>query len=155
MRYFHKEIADTPLYLPKGVRIPFNRLSDGNGIWASDNPDVLAEMDKAIAKHIGGLSEITAAQHAELLKKKTGQVSRTALLQDQQFNPPQPLSPFQRGLGNQPFNPPVERVAAVAAGVPQVRDTTEKPEPLRVPQPSEFRKPRTARVGSIKGTPSV
>lgn len=147
MRYFHKELVQTPLYLPQGRKFPFDKLSDGNGIWATEDASLIAEAEKAIARHVGGISEITQEQYDALTKKKTGERSANsfqALAQPSFSN-----NPFGRG---HQFAPPAERVAAAASGVAEVKDTAEVPPPLKVPEPHEFKKAATRPARVMKAS---
>jgi hypothetical protein len=69
MRYFQKELVDTPLYLPSGGRLAFEDAGNDVGILATDNPKICAELEKVIKQHRGGVSETTQAVFEDLKKK--------------------------------------------------------------------------------------
>lgn len=71
MRYFKKEIPTNPLSLPDGRKIRF--LYDDPqdyGYYATDDGYYIAELESAIARHVGGVLPSTEAEYAEFEQKK-------------------------------------------------------------------------------------
>lgn len=64
-RYFKKEIPSNPLYLPNGKRAPF-KISKGVGILATNDEVLLSELDKVIARRVGGVIEIGECDYLQL-----------------------------------------------------------------------------------------
>lgn len=53
-----------------GKRVKFDQVDAGVGVFKSDNPGELSDIDTAIQTRTGGVTEISAAQYDSLLKKK-------------------------------------------------------------------------------------
>jgi len=69
MRYFQKIYPSQPLVLSNGKGFLFPVLANGMGAHETENPKLLKEFDLAISRHIGGVTEITAAEFDALKKK--------------------------------------------------------------------------------------
>lgn len=60
-RYFKKEIPSNPLYLPNGKRLVFR-----SGVLATNDAHLLEELDKVLARQIGGVVEIVECDYLNL-----------------------------------------------------------------------------------------
>lgn len=68
LAYFRKELVGQPLYLPNGIRAPFEDIGAEEGVLATDNGWLALELRKAAARRVGGVVEIDKATF-EALKK--------------------------------------------------------------------------------------
>lgn len=145
IRYFRKELPQTPLYLPTGAPVKFDEVSDGYGYYATSNGYEIAQLLKIASEHRGGVEVISGDQYQEYLKKK----SETPLFQ------PQKQRPFigPQSLGN-PFGPGRNAADVKQGSVGQMADGRmiesfahpQNTEGLSVPK--SFAKPRVMKIGS-------
>lgn len=70
VRFFKKEGTKTKVQLSNGFWLPFEKVDNSTAIVGTDDPNVLAGIDRAIQMGRGGLTEISAEEFAELRKKK-------------------------------------------------------------------------------------
>lgn len=116
-RYFKQMGSPTPLYIFNGTKkLDFEPAPDRScGYKMVHNPDLCAEVDKAIAQQVGGVVEVQQAEYDEFLKK----------------NSKPSLTPWREELGKGKLRkfaeshpqPPAEPVAKVKAPVKQVPAT--------------------------------
>lgn len=135
MRYFYKELVQTPLYLPNGNRFPFDNVGNNEGVWATDDPFLISEAENAMRSAKGGVSEIPQDLYDDLIKKKVASPSLNGLRPSPMLNPAPRLAFHHQDLSV--TGGPV--VAVVTA------EKTEKPDPVTVPEPKSFKRPKTGR----------
>src|SRR5678816_3778266 len=63
VRYLKKEVPSTPLYLKSGKKAPFKPSKYEGAILATNNAELLTELDGARARGIGGLTEISENEY--------------------------------------------------------------------------------------------
>ncbi len=135
MRYFYKELVQTHLYLPNGKRFPFDDIGNSEGVWATDEPYLIGEAEKAIRSGKGGLVEISQSLYDDLIKKKIASPSQNDLERNQRLNPAPRLAFHPQEV----FGKAEPAVAVVTA------ERTEKPDPVTIPTKKDFKRPRTGR----------
>lgn len=137
MRYFLKELVSTPLYLPGGHHFPFEVVTGEQGIWATEEPYLIGEAEKALAKGIGGIAEIDKEQYDELKKKVLAGPSPRSLFSE----------PPRSNQSIPAFSTPFQTLPPVGQSVqaPAVVGETRTP-PIEVPKPEAFKRPRTAKM---------
>lgn len=143
MRYFHKEIVTNKIYLPNGDTFPFEHIGDFNGVLQTQSDLIINEAEKLMREGRGGVTEITKLEYDELIKKKSD-LPQPGFFQREQIGAlpsalPQHLSPFQSQFGG-------EAVAVAPAPITERPDSEGKPEPVRVPRATEFKKPGTRKA---------
>lgn len=72
MNYYVKAVPKLPLQLNSGASIRFENIDHEWGIFATEDPNLIREIDACIAEHKGGVERITAEQYLELKSKKNG-----------------------------------------------------------------------------------
>lgn len=128
MRYFKKAIVSTKLYMANGAPAPFEPVGDEHGVLATENSDIIIEMERAMAHQRGGIENLTEGEYQELKKNPPARQSRQS-------------SPSANGFPSRLNQNRVDRVVERSAPAPAVDS-----EPLVVPNSI----PRTARVGDIR-----
>lgn len=134
MRYFSKAIPSRPLATPKGTPIVFEKIDDRQpGYLATEDGYLIAELESAIQRRVGGISRSTESEYTAFLNKKKALAS---------LPPPPP----QRGLsalnmqGRIPRNPVVPAAGAVNQPVqekpPRIEIKTEFPKLGRYREPT-------------------
>lgn len=84
MKFYKKELVSNKLGLPGGRAVRFEVIGvSDTGILATEDPGLIAELDKAAASHRGGVVELTEAQYQELKKNPPGERSRIRSLNSQ------------------------------------------------------------------------
>lgn len=154
MRYFAKELPEQAISI-MGHPYRFDFL-------ATENPVLVAELEKCVRKQRGGVSEISKEAYDEGLKKKA---TETLLLNSSR---PHPQRHELKASNNLPH--PDRRVAEVVANPggrrngmfarPQVdrngavlngrRPDEPMPDPIQIPNPAQFATPPTAKMSAIK-----
>lgn len=132
--YYMKELPNTAIYLSNGAPFRFDYL-------ATEDAWLTMELDAAISNGVGGVVKITKEQYEEGLKKKSEGKSRNNSPQYRQELASPNLNPFNmqaRGFQG-------GRAAAVA-GRPVNVPPGELPDPLKVPDPSEFVMPTVGKM---------
>jgi hypothetical protein len=145
MRYFHKEIVTNKIYLPTGDTFPFEHIGDFNGVLQTESDVIINEAEKLIREGRGGVTSITKLEYDELIKKKSD-LPQPGFFQREHLGTspsvlPQHLSPF--------LSQSSPAAVAAAAPVPPITerpDSEGKPEPVRVPRATEFKKPGTRKA---------
>lgn len=130
MRYFCKAIPSRPLSTPKGTPIPFEKFDDREpGYLATEDGYLIAELESAIQRRVGGISLATELEYQAFQNKKKARAS---------LPPPTP----QRGLSAQTVQPIQPRKQAAPAAV-----VAEKPPRVEVktefPKLGKWREPKT------------
>jgi len=69
MRYFRKSLPQTPLILSTGRKLIVPVSPDGNGYISTDDAALMKELDLAIVKRVGGITELTADEYDDAQKK--------------------------------------------------------------------------------------
>ena len=142
-KYYSKEIPEAPVFV-SGHPMRFDLLE-------TSDPMLITELDKCVARGIGGVISITPEQYAEESKKKQ------ALQSSNNSKPPhrQELSALQldaRRVVEAVGNPAPRQGMFAKPQVPPAdqfqRGPEPMPEPIEVPTPDSFvvRPPPTARV---------
>jgi hypothetical protein len=71
VRFFKQSGHPAPLYIFNGTsRVSFETIDNSCSYKAVENPDVIAELEKAIRTQVGGIVEVTAAEYEDFQKKK-------------------------------------------------------------------------------------
>ena len=154
MRYFQKEIPDSAVFV-NGSAMRFD-------ILETNDATLIAELDKCIARGIGGVLSITEEQYAEEAKKKAEQISSGF----SSNNRPQrrELSAHQLGglraageSGNahgQFAAPQQPERARNQHGMGPIREPAKMPDPIEVPTNESFAgmftKPPTAKMKDLR-----
>lgn len=69
MKYYKKELVSNRLALPNGRRVNFTVVGDSDtGVLATEDPELIKELDQAVAKRRGGVIEIEAEVYDGLKK---------------------------------------------------------------------------------------
>lgn len=159
MRYFLKEIVERKLFLPNGAPVQFEVVDGTYGVLATDNPGLIAELDKAIANHVGGVVSISADQHAEAKKKLSLNPSLLNLPRERESLGPIPQSELSK-LRSQGLAAVVGGVDAAgnvqpslnpmiaSPGRAQQQATSQKVDPIEVPK--QFSIPRVGKPSAAK-----
>lgn len=133
--YYAKEIPGTAIYLSNGHPFKFDFL-------ATEDAWLIMELDAAIRNHVGGVIKITKEQYEEGLKKKSEEKLRNSSPQyRQELSAPNLFNIPARGF-------PGGRAAAAVAGRPINAPAGDLPDPLKVPDPSEFVMPTLGKMPS-------
>lgn len=145
MRYFRKELISTPLYLSTGGKFPFDNIGGDEGLWATEDQNLIREAEAAISRGIGGISEIRQQEYEELIKKKIGGPLPSNFLFDPSSQPnPQisALPPFKE-IAPRPAAEEASKIGEPAQ--PAIHDRSETPEPVKVPTKKDFKRPKTGK----------
>jgi hypothetical protein len=156
MNYFRKELPESAVYV-NGFPMRFDFL-------ATEDPALVAELNKCVAKGVGGIVSITKEEYDLELSKKNAATSPEALR-------PHPSLPHRQEIISPNLHGP--RVAEVVANPggsrngmfarPQVGDRQgwppqnrvgngsdarhgPMPDPIQIPSPAQFAPPPTAKV---------
>lgn len=130
MAWFKQEAAQDGTYLPDGRKITLDFILDetGDGFLAVENGYVVNQIRQAIASKSHGWVEITEADYNEAVKKKAS------------YQPP------RRGLRKLTAGMFLPRESVQVAPFAEV---VNKPDPIQVPKPEEFKIPPRPRVGKM------
>lgn len=71
MRYFWKALISNTLSAG-GKTIQFDPVGGGRGVIATDDPEIIAVLEPRATARVGGVRELTEAEYAEEVKKKSG-----------------------------------------------------------------------------------
>lgn len=152
-KYYLKELVNQPLFLPSGAKVPFEDVGGTYGILAAEDSGLIAELDKAVKNHIGGVMSLTKEQYDEWAKKKETLPSSLGLPRPRERESLGPI-PFQqlqavRAAGaaavvNPPMPPGPNLISSPNQSAQQAGQ--QRVEPLQVP--TQFTKPKP-RVGKI------
>ncbi len=141
-----KEIPRNVLYLPTGGPVPFEAVSNEYGILATADPVIIGELEKAVARQIGGVSKITESEYVEFQKKSKELSSLLNLPRERETI--KPMTSAQLQSIRQQGRPAAVEVAVnpPLSGIPQPTTTAgqQRVDPLTVPK--EFQKPKIGRV---------
>lgn len=89
IKYFKKRIPKTPIFGTDGTPIKFDLVDANLGVLATDNPQIIADLEKAIAGERGGIIAITVEEYNDLKKNAnwtpSSEPSRDAM---EEFLPP-------------------------------------------------------------------
>lgn len=145
MRYFRKEVLANRLWFQAtGSQIKWEPIAGGQGVYATEFPPIIAELDHAIAKHIGGVVAITESEYTEAKKKALGNPLLNNFLRDRPSLSGQSLLvPGQGAPGLVAVNvspPPLRGQLS-----PHLRDQP-KETPLPITVNTEFQRPKTGKV---------
>lgn len=126
--YYGKELSDQPIWLTNGTPFKFEFLETSDA-W------LIQELNAAVQNGVGGVYKITKEQYDEGIKKKSATKSQGTSVRYRQelqspnlFNQQARVSPVGRAV-----------VGGVKASIPIGQ--TELPDPLQVPDPSQFKMP--------------
>ena len=148
-KFYAKEIPESPIFINgHGLRFDFMETEDSM---------LIAELDKCVARGVGGVMSITQEQYSEEIKKKELSASLNGSLKPQQRQEISALRLDARRVVEAVANP------APRAGMfakPQIptdqlangRVSQPMPEPIEVPTPESFvvMRPPTAKIGKSK-----
>jgi hypothetical protein len=156
MRYYSKEIPDSAVFV-NGAAMRFD-------ILETSDATLIAELDKCIARGIGGVLSITAEQYAEELKKKAdGNLSgfnSNSRPQRRELSAHQLgglRAAGESGNANGQFAAPQQPDRARNQhGLGAIREPAKMPDPIEVPTTESFAgmfsKPPTAKLKDMKAT---
>ena len=161
MRHFLKELPNQALFLPNGAKVPFEDIGGGYGLLATADQYLIAELDKAVRAHTGGVIPLTEAEYAQWNEKKKLSASSSGLSQPRDREALGPI-PFQQLQAIRAAGAAAVVSAPLPPGTPNIISSPnqsaqqagqQRVEPLSVP--SSFSKP-VPRVGKIPkpGSPS-
>lgn len=150
--FYLKELVQQPLYLPNGMKVPFEDIGGSYGLLATEDPTLVSELNKAVKSHTGGVIALNEAEYNEWqAKKKASASSSQSQTRDREALSPIPFQQIQalRAAGavadvNVPGINSPHQVAQQAG--------QQKVEPLTVP--STFTKPKAGKVPRPTGAPS-
>lgn len=132
MAWFKQEAAQDGTFLPNGHRVTLDLiLDDGDGYLATENGFVVNQVRAAIASKSHGWVEITEADYNEAVKKKANPVNRKSARNR--------LNGLNAGM----FQP------RESVQVAPFAEVVNKPDPIQVPKPEEFKIPPRPRVGKM------
>ena len=139
-RYFKKEIPDNPLFLPTGAKVDFQFFDpEGFGFLQTADEFVIAELDRAISRRVGGVVESSVEEYDEFQKKKAEQPLGRLSRPEREAVTAQTLNRF-RFRSNGTHDAAV-RAAADSRGIalpPAARTAVQHPIPERLEVPTEF-----------------
>lgn len=144
-RHYLKELVSKKLYLPSGASVPFEDIGGGYGVLKTGDPYLIAELDKSVKAHVGGVVPLTEAEFGEWEKKK---LSSQYSLESQPARDREALGPMSFQQLQQ-----VRAAGAAAVVGPSLvgspnqaaqQASQQKVEPLTIPE--TFTKPKAARV---------
>lgn len=92
-RYFKKLVPSTPIWLSNGTPLRFETVDGNVGYYTTDDFYMLSELDACLRGNRGGVSEISASDYEEFLKKKevSGASRRPLPKSREEFRAPKPL----------------------------------------------------------------
>lgn len=154
MRYYSKEIPDSAVFI-NGAAMRFDILETNDAV-------LIAELDKCIARGIGGVLSITAEQYAEEAKKKAE--GNSSGFNSNSKPQRRELSAHQlgglraagaNGNGSGQFAAPQQpERARNQHGLGPVREPAKMPDPIEVPTAESFAgvftKPQTAKLKDMR-----
>lgn len=70
MNYYKKAAPRTPLWMRNGKPLNFERIDWDTGWLATEQPELIAELERAIREGRGAIEAATAEEYGEFLKKK-------------------------------------------------------------------------------------
>lgn len=84
MKYYKKELVSNRLTLPNGKAVGFSKIEGTDtGVLATEDEGLIAELDKAVAGHRGGVIEIDLSTYEELKKNQPARPSQIKSLNAQ------------------------------------------------------------------------
>ena len=133
MNYYLKEILSTRLYTTDGavVNARFTEVGKDVGVIATEDGWLISELNKCLARRVGGLRIITADEYQEWLKKKVEKTSPRRFLS---------AAAFHQSMA---FRPPVAPPARPAGAAAKAAEPPAPPPPIEVPK--VFEKPKVGR----------
>lgn len=148
MKWFLKELPDAPLYI-FGSPFRFDFL-------ATEDPALIAELDKCVRKSIGGVVSITQEEYEIESKKKEIEIRSSNSL-----NPPPHRTELQafhrvdaKRVAEVVANPASRRgmFARPQTGDRPVHQNNREamPDPIQIPSPNSFVVPPTAKLSDLK-----
>jgi hypothetical protein len=136
VKHYKKEVLSNKLYIrATGAPAPFEPVGGDTGVFATDNPIYIDELDQAAAKGIGGVVVIDQSTYDELKKKSSARTSLKSLVRDRQS-----LSGLNLPL---PQNLAGLAVATNPAPLHGQFPDTPKAEPIAIP--TTFTRPKTGK----------
>lgn len=131
MRYFTKANIANTIYV-NGRELQFTEIEGGMGVITAEDQDVISALEQRIRERRGGITEVSAEQHAELLQKKSGsslpptpQLRSGAESRPSSPQPPsQPSAPAVEGAAKPAVSVSADQVQPPATG--DTRPTTSK-----------------------------
>ena len=103
-RFFLKELVNNKVWSTKGYPIPFEDIGDDMGLLVTNHPGLIEELEIAISRKRGGVSEIAESEVEEVKKKaiahqlhrnslSTNRIDQARVASTKPFNPnPSPRS---------------------------------------------------------------
>ena len=121
MRYFQKDVPTRGLLMPNGKRLEFEFYDPNQpGFLKTEDQYVISQIENAVRNRVGGVHEVTEAEYAVFLKKKS----------ELQLKQPSVLEQPFRVISQLPFGVRAVR-AAEGDKVADVSKPT--PKPIEVP----------------------
>jgi hypothetical protein len=154
MKWYLKELVQSALYLPNGSKAPFEDIGGTYGILATSDGYLIAELDRAVKTHTGGVIPLTEAEYNSwLAQKKTSQSSLgSSPVRDRESLGPIPFQQLQaiRAAGAAAVGSTVVPGPNVISSPNQAQQQAgqQRVQPLEVP--SSFSKPRVGRIPPAK-----
>lgn len=71
MRYWKKELPETPIHLPIGKPLKFDYIDFDYGYLATTDGYINTELSKCAKRNAGGVTEITEMEYQDFLEKKS------------------------------------------------------------------------------------
>lgn len=133
-RFFKKEIPSNPLFLPSGAKVDFQYFDpEGFGFIQTTDEFIITELDRAMARRVGGVVESTQEEYDEFIKKKADQPLGRLSRPEREAVTAQTLNRFR-------FQPNGSRAVATPAAVSGIanRPPVSHPMPERLEVPTEF-----------------
>lgn len=118
-------------------RIPFVVLTNGDGVIATENPDIQAALDLRIAERRGGVSAITSAQYDQYVAEdQAAKKDASAMPSPKPSGPRASVNPSLASLGGAAVAPSSRKVfrKAVPAAEPSPAPTTQPPAASPTPE---------------------
>jgi hypothetical protein len=138
MNYFRKSVPQTPVWVSNGSKIVFDSNDRKAGFYATDNPFVIGELQRADREGRGGVVTITAEQYDTEYVKKKGLPSSPSL----------PVMELRAGVMPDTITPKVMPTPVLVPSAPKA--ITMEPEVKEFPQePPPATKPRVGKRRAI------
>jgi hypothetical protein len=148
MKWYSKELPDAPVYV-NGFPLRFDFL-------ATEDPTLIAELDKCAHRGMGGVVSITQEEYEVEVKKKDSSIQSSNSL-----NPPPHRTELQafhrvdaKRVAEAVANPASRRgmFARPQTGDRPVHQNQQEsmPDPIQIPSPNAFVVPPTAKLSDLK-----
>lgn len=146
MRYFRKELPESPVYI-NGFPLRFDILS-------TEDPKLVAELDRCVARGAGGVMMISKEEYDETFKKKETETQYGSNSKPHRQELKSSLQPLDaRRVAEAVANPANSRQGMFARAQRDSRPNPRQepmPEPIQIPSVAQFALPPTARVNEAK-----